>query len=256
MAAQHRQEQILDQLRALGRVQVNDLAEHFDVTPETIRRDLTAMDRSGVLRKVHGGAVPASSLALPETGVSHREQLHTAAKQAIARAALGRLDLAEGTTLLLDAGTTTGALARILPAVPGLTVITNSVLTAALLASRGEMAVRILGGHVRGLTQAAVGSEALEALARLRVDVAVLGTNGVSAQHGLSTPDPDEATVKHAMVRASRRVIALADASKIGQEHLVSFAPLDDVDLLVLDAEPPPALTAQLATTGTEVLVA
>ncbi len=160
MAAQHRQEQILDQLRALGRVQVNDLAERFDVTPETIRRDLTAMDRSGVLRKVHGGAVPASSLALPETGVSHREQLHTAAKQAIAQAVLSHLDLAEGGTLLLDAGTTTGALARILPGVPGLTVITNSVLIAARLASRGETTVRILGGPVRGLTQAAVGPEA------------------------------------------------------------------------------------------------
>lgn len=256
MAAQHRQQQILAQLRALGRVQVNELAEHFHVTPETIRRDLTALDRSGVLRKVHGGAVPASALALPETGVSHREQLHTAAKQAIAHAALTRLDLIEGTSLLLDAGTTTGALARILPRIPDLTVITNSVLTAALLASRGDLGVRILGGHVRGLTQAAVGPEALEALAPLRVDIAVLGANGLSAHHGLSTPDPDEATVKRAMVRSARRVVALADASKIGQEHLVSFARLDEVDLLVTDVEPPHDLTAQLTITGTEVLVA
>lgn len=256
MAAQHRQQQILSQLRAQGRVQVNDLAELFHVAPETIRRDLTALDRSGVLRKVHGGAVPASALALPETGVSHREQLHTAAKQAIAHAALRRLDLARGSTLLLDAGTTTGALARILPRSAGLTVITNSVLTAALLASRGDLTVRILGGQVRGLTQAAVGPEALEALALLRVDVAVLGTNGLSAHHGLSTPDADEATVKRAMVRAARRVVALADASKIGQEHMVSFARLDDVDLLVTDAEPPHDLTDQLTTTATEVLVA
>ena len=112
------------------------------------------------------------------------------------------------------------------------------------------------GGQVRGLTQAAVGPEALEALALLRVDVAVLGTNGLSAHHGLSTPDADEATVKRAMVRAARRVVALADASKIGQEHMVSFARLDDVDLLVTDAEPPHDLTDQLTTTATEVLVA
>ena len=80
--------------------------------------------------------------------------------------------------------------------------------------------------------------------------------NGLSAHHGLSTPDPDEATVKRAMVRSARRVVALADASKIGQEHLVSFARLDEVDLLVTDVEPPHDLTAQLTITGTEVLVA
>ena len=116
--------------------------------------------------------------------------------------------------------------------------------------------MRILGGQLRGLTQAAVGPEAVETLSTLRVDVALLGANGVSAAHGLSTPDPDEATVKRAMVRSARQVVALVDSSKIGQEHLVSFVSLDDVDLLVTDVELPPALTEQLATTETEVLVA
>ena len=116
--------------------------------------------------------------------------------------------------------------------------------------------MRILGGQLRGLTQAAVGPEALETLSALRVDVALLGANGVSAAHGMSTPDPDEATVKRAMVRSARQVVALVDSTKIGQEHLVSFASLDDVDLLVTDVELPPALTEHLATTETEVLVA
>ena len=116
--------------------------------------------------------------------------------------------------------------------------------------------MRILGGQLRGLTQAAVGPEAVEALSTLRVDVAVLGANGLSAAHGLSTPDPDEATVKRAMVRSARQVVALVDSTKIGQEHLVSFASLDDIDLLVTDVELPPALIDQLAATETEVLVA
>ena len=120
-------------------------------------------------------------------------------------------------------------------------IITNSVLTAASLAAAGQTRVRILGGQLRGLTQAAVGPEAVETLSTLRVDVALLGANGVSAAHGLSTPDPDEATVKRAMVRSARQVVALVDSSKIGQEHLVSFASLDDVDLLVTDVELPPA---------------
>ncbi|WP_026428125.1 DeoR/GlpR family DNA-binding transcription regulator [Actinomyces slackii] len=256
MDAHSRQQAILAQLRASGRVLVADLADGLAVAPETIRRDLAAMDRRGVLRKIHGGAVPAPVLALPETGVTHREQLNTAAKQAIAQAALPRLGLSEGTVLLVDSGTTTGALARLLGGGPRLSVITNSVLIAAHLASLEGITVRILGGQVRGLTQAAVGSEALEALAALRVDVAIMGTNGVSALHGLSTPDPDEATVKRAMVRCARRVVALADATKIGQEHLVSFAAADEVDLLVTDAPPPPDLTAHLHDTGTEVLIA
>ena len=226
MRIEDRHRQIVEQVRGAGRVLVAELAEHFDVTPETIRRDLAALDRNGSLRKVHGGAIPAP--ALPEPG----------------------------TTLLVDAGTTTGAAARLLPAGGDLTIITNSVLTAASLTAAGHTRVRILGGQLRGLTQAAVGPEAVEALSTLRVDVALLGANGVSAAHGLSTPDPDEATVKRAMVRSARQVVALVDSTKIGQEHLVSFASLDDIDLLVTDVELPPALIDQLTATETEVLVA
>ena len=254
MRIEDRHSRIVEQVRGAGRVLVTELAERFDVTPETIRRDLTALDRCGSLRKVHGGAIPAP--ALPETGVTQREQVNTSAKQAIARAALEWLGPEPGTTLLVDAGTTTGAFARLLPTESNLTIITNSVLTAASLAAAGQTRVRILGGQLRGLTQAAVGPEAVEALSTLRVDVAVLGANGLSAAHGLSTPDPDEATVKRAMVRSARQVVALVDSTKIGQEHLVSFASLDDIDLLVTDVELPPALTEQLATTETEVLVA
>ena len=254
MRIEDRHNRIVEQVRGAGRVLVAELAERFGVTPETIRRDLTALDRCGALRKVHGGAIPAP--ALPETGVTQREQVNTSAKQSIARAALERLGPEPGTTVLVDAGTTTGALARLLPTDRELTIITNSVLTAASLAAVGHTRVRILGGQLRGLTQAAVGSEAVEALSALRVDVALLGANGVSAAHGLSTPDPDEATVKRAMVRSARQVVALVDSTKIGQEHLVSFASLADVDLLVTDVELPPALTEQLATTETEVLVA
>ena len=88
MRIEDRHRQIVEQVRGAGRVLVTELAEHFDVTPETIRRDLTALDRNGALRKVHGGAIPAP--ALPETGVTQREQVNPTAKQAIARAALAR----------------------------------------------------------------------------------------------------------------------------------------------------------------------
>ena len=254
MNVEQRQRSIVDAVARDGRVSVTELAARYDVTVETVRRDLTALDRLGSLRKVHGGAVPATVPALPETGVAERERVGSDAKQTIARAALPHLGLRRGSTVLLDAGTTVGALARRLPGGLGLTVITDSVLTAALLAGRDDVTVRVLGGQVRGITQAAVGPEALAALAATRVDVAVIGTNGLTSEHGLSTPDPDEAAVKRAMIGAARRVVALADATKLGQEHLVSFADLADVDLLVTDSPPPASIAAHLATLGTEVI--
>lgn len=256
MNAEQRQQEIVDAVARAGRVSVVDLAARYDVTVETIRRDLAALDRVGALRKVHGGAVAATVLALPEAAVPERELVNAASKQAIAAAAVAAIAPRPGSALILDAGTTVGALARLLPAGLDLTVITNSVLTAALLAGREDLAVRVLGGHVRGITQAAVGPEALSTLEHLRVDVAVMGTNGLTAEHGLSTPDPDEASVKRAMIRASKRVVALADATKIGQEHLVSFADLEDVDLLVTDAALPAPLTTHLTDSGIEVLTA
>jgi len=172
----------------------------------------------------------------------------------LALAALPRLPLRRGSTLLLDAGTTVGALARHLPRGLDLTVLTDSVLTAAHLAGRDDLTVRILGGQVRGLTQAAVGPEALATLASIRVDVAVMGTNGLTAEHGLSTPDPDEAAVKRSMIHAAGHVAVLTDAAKIGQEHLISFADLDDVDLLVTDSPLPAPIASLLATAETEVV--
>ena len=249
MNVEQRQRSIVDAVARDGRVSVTELAARYDVTVETVRRD-----RLGALRKVHGGAVPATVLALPETGVAERELVGSTAKQAIAQAALPHLHLRHDATVLLDAGTTVGALARRLPGGLDLTVITDSVLTAALLAGRDDMSVRILGGQVRGITQAAVGPEALAALAVTRVDVAVMGTNGLTVEHGLSTPDPDEAAVKRAMIRAAKQVIVLADATKVGQEHLVSFADLADIDLLVTDSSPPTSIAAHLATLGTEVI--
>lgn len=252
---QPRHQEILSLLATHGRVSVTDLAARFEVTVETIRRDLAALDRAGSLRKVHGGAVPAPVHAVPESAVSARETQAAAAKQAIAAVALPALDLQAGATMLLDAGTTVAALAHLLPTEVDLTVITSSVLTAAALASRENLTVRVLGGQVRGLTQATVGPEALAVLARLHVDIAVLGTNGLT-ESGASTPDPGEAAVKTAIAAAARRTVVLADSSKLGQEHLVTFLDLEDIDLFVTDATPPAHLAAALAAADTEVLTA
>jgi DeoR family fructose operon transcriptional repressor len=116
--------------------------------------------------------------------------------------------------------------------------------------------LQLLGGRVRGLTQAAVGDQALRVLDNLRVDVAFIGTNGISVRHGLSTPDSEEAAVKRAMVRAAGCVVVAADSSKFGREEFVSFAPISSVDTLITDKEISDDHRAQFTERGVEVVVA
>ena len=114
-------------------------------------------------------------------------------------------------------------------------MVTNSVPIAARLAGMPSISLHLLGGRVRGLTQAAVGEQVLGVLDTLRVDIAFIGTNGISVRHGLSTPDSDEAAVKRAMVACANYVVVVADSSKVGREDFVSFAPLSSVDTLITD---------------------
>ena len=159
--------------------------------------------------------------------------------------------------MLFDSGTSVARLAAAVP--PGTlgTVVTNSLPVAAeLAAGRVGTQVHLLGGRVRGITQATVGSETVAALGRLRCDVAFAGTNGVTIRHGFSTPDPDEAAVKEAMVATARRVIVLADSSKVGVELLVTFASLSAVNVPITDDGISAHDRAELTAAGIEVVVA
>ena len=238
-----------------GRASVADLAQAYDVTTETVRRDLAVLDRAGLLRRVHGGAVPVRALHLVEPSVDERESTRAGHKHAIASAAAEFIPQS-GATVLFDAGTTTARVAALLPPDRELLIVTNSVPIAARLASLTSVSLQLLGGQVRGLTQATVGERAVGMLESLRVDIAFIGTNGISVRHGLSTPDPGEAAVKRAMVACANFVVVVADSSKIGREEFVSFAPIDRVDVLVTDSEITPADHADLTDHGVDVVVA
>jgi DeoR family fructose operon transcriptional repressor len=238
-----------------GRVSVAEVAERFGVTTETVRRDLAVLERAGTLRRVHGGAVPTGALSLVEPGLAERHGTRAEAKRKIAAAALGLLPAAEG-SVLLDGGSTTAALADLLPLERRLLVATNSVPIAARLSASPGVTLHVLGGRVRGLTQTAVGESTVRALADLRVDVAFIGTNGITAGHGFSTPDETEAATKRAMARAAQRTVVLADSSKLGREHLVRFATVEDVDVLVTDADADAGAVAELQDSGIEVVLA
>lgn len=234
MYAEERQQAIADLVTQRGRLSVNELAESFSVTTETVRRDLSLLERAGLVRRVHGGAIPAAALTVLETAVADRDASHSEQKDRVAQAALAFLPTGGG-SVILDAGTTTARLAPLLPHESSFTVFTNAVPVASRLAGRPNVDLHLLPGRVRRTTQAAVGEETVAALAHLRTDVVFLGTNGITVRHGLSTPDSSEAAAKRAMAAAARQVVVLADSSKIGHESTVSFADLAQVDVVVTD---------------------
>ncbi|GHA85528.1 DeoR/GlpR family DNA-binding transcription regulator [Streptomyces tendae] len=251
MYAPERQQEILRLARDGGRVDVVSLAEEFQVTAETIRRDLKALDRAGLLRRVHGGAIPAGRLDF-EPDLAERESTAADEKDRIARAALAELP-AEG-TLILDAGSTVARMAAAIPPDASLTVVTHSLPIAARLADHPGIQLHIVGGRVRHRTRAAVDAWALRAYGEIRADVAVVAANGFSVEHGLTTPDLAEAAVKRAALTAARRVVLLADSSKYAQEHFARFGALDDVDLLITDTGLTPEDAGDIERAGTEVV--
>lgn len=255
MYAEERRQAMSDLIAQRGRLSVNELADAYRVTTETVRRDLSLLERAGIIRRVHGGAVPASALVALETAVSDRDLAQAEQKERIAKAALDQLP-GSGGSILLDAGTTTARLASYLPHDLRLTVITNAVPIAGRLAGLSNVDLHLLPGRVRRTTQAAVGEDTVAAVDLLRTDVAFVGANGVSLAHGLSTPDHAEAAAKRAMVRSGQRVVVLADSTKIGQEHTVRFAGLDDIDVLVTDSGLSTKTAAALRARDIEVVVA
>lgn len=253
MYAAERQQRIIAEARRAGRVEVALLADSLGVAAETVRRDLTALERRGSLRRVHGGAIPVERLELEPT-LAARSTLRADVKRRIAARVLD--ELPTGGTVLLDSGSTTQAVVQLLPPDLDLTVITNSVTAAAALSTHPGVTLYLLGGRVRGVTGAAVGTWATMALEGVTVDLVVLGTNGFSAARGLTTPDQAESLVKAAMVGAARRVLVASDSSKAGDDHLHRFARLDQVHLLVTDTDLSDDTAAELRAAGTEVVTA
>jgi DeoR family fructose operon transcriptional repressor len=251
MYAPERQQEILRLARDGGRVDVVSLAEEFQVTAETIRRDLKALDRAGLLRRVHGGAIPAGRLDF-EPDLAERESTAADEKDRIAKAALA--ELPSGGTMILDAGSTVARLAGAIPLDAQLTVVTHSLPTAARLADHPGIQLHLVGGRVRHRTRAAVDAWALRAYGEIRADVVFIAANGFSADHGLTTPDLAEAAVKRTAIRAARRVVLLADSSKHGQEHFARFGDLGDVDLLITDSGLSPEDATAIERGGTEVV--
>jgi len=253
MYAEERQQLILERARSYGRVDVTALAQEFNVTTETVRRDLTALERHGVVRRVHGGAIPVERLGF-EPAVSAKDTVMTEEKERIAKAAVA--EIPPGGAILLDAGTTTARLANILPTDRELTVVTHSLIIASTLSTRRNLTLMMLCGRLRGRTMAMVDGWALHALHETYVDVAFIATNGLSVERGLTTPDPAEAMVKRAAIAAARRVVLLADHTKVGNDHFARFGELSQVDTFITDSGIDDEVAAEIEAAGPKVVQA
>lgn len=257
MYAEERRRQIASLTAVEGRVNVTELAERFDVTAETIRRDLAVLDREGVVHRVHGGAVASQSFQTTEFTLDARSRSASSAKLAIAKAAMNYLPKGQG-SIFLDAGTTINALADLIgvhPAANNLSIVSNSLPIALSLASNGVPDVQLLGGTVRAITQAVVGDTALRTMALMRADVAFMGTNALTLDHGLSTADSQEAAMKSAFVTHAHKVVVLCDSTKLGNDYLVSFASIEDIDVIITDSGASHIFIQQLRDREIEVVV-
>jgi len=246
-----RQQSILRLLKQHGRVVSAQLAAEMQVSEDSIRRDLRELAQQGLCRKVYGGALPATPEFPP---LSDRQTVHKQQKQALARHAA--TCVRAGDTVLLDAGSTNSAIAACLPAHQDLHVITNAPDIALALMGRADIALSLIGGRLDRRIGASVGAQALEAMHGLRADLYFVGTCAVDAQHGLWAVDGEEAALKRAMLAASSRCIVVATNEKLGAQAPHRIGTVEDIDLLVLQADAPTPQIDAFALRGVDVRLA
>lgn len=248
-----RRESILNLLSERGFVSVVEIAEMFDVSEMTARRDLQRLDESGLIRRTHGGAAWSASGTGYDPSFDTRRREQAEAKQAIGRYVAELI--ANGDTVGIDVGTTTLEVADALTRRQGLTVFTASVPAAlALLDSDAE--IYLLGGRLRKQELSLVGGTTIDQLSAYHLDKAVLGAGGLSNQHGLTDSSIEDTAVTQALISRARYRILAIDHTKFERVALAHIAPLDVIDCLVTDREPRPETMEILAANGIEIHVA
>jgi DeoR family fructose operon transcriptional repressor len=236
-----------------GSVDVADLARRYGVTTETIRRDLSDMQRRKLLRRVHGGALPIERMN-HEPMVDARDVVNAEEKLRIATVAVA--EIPERGSVIIDSGSTGQRLAAVFPVDRDVHVVTNSLITALTLSRRGLRDLTVLGGSVRTKRLAMVDDVTVAALRNMAIDVLFISCDGLSFQHGLTTPYRDEHTLKRAMIERAHRVVALVDQSKFGNVQMLTFAAFEEIDVLVTDTRVDPEAVEFLTSHGIAVRVA
>jgi DeoR/GlpR family transcriptional regulator of sugar metabolism len=251
-----RQQRIIAMISRGDIIAVGDLALQFGVSPETIRRDIRALEEAGGLRRVHGGAAPAGSVDLTaRRPVVERLDVEREAKTLAARAALPLFE--DGMNVFLGGSSTMLLLAEALAQQgPALSVTTNMIDIATMLAANGRCKVTLLGGVVNAATRTLTGANTLEALDRQVFDLAVCGASAIDPVHGVLGPSEWHAAIGAALAKRSRRLAFVADSGKFGRGDAYVVQPLDRIDTLATDRRPPPEIDEEIAAAGITLLVA
>jgi DeoR family fructose operon transcriptional repressor len=222
------------------RASVTQISEQLKVTTETVRRDLDVLERRGVLRRIRGGAELMDSTPFEQAlAARHAEQFED--KLVIARRVAE--ELPQDGVVVLDSGSLTFFCAQAMPKDPALAVVTNNLPAAQYLADYENLRIFTLPGTIRGLTSAAV-------------DLAIIGANGMTPTHGLTTTNPEEAATKRAMLLSARRRVVPVISSRIGRNSFCTFAAVNEVDLVITDGAANTEVVSELAAAGPEVVVA
>jgi DeoR family transcriptional regulator of aga operon len=242
--------QILQRLNESGSVGVAELAGQLGVSEASVRRDLRRLEQQNLLTRTHGGA--AASGVLYELPMRYRGGQHHEAKRAIAAAAVA-LVTSETTSVGLNGGTTTTEVARALTGHPGLRVVTNALNIASELAVRSTIELVVCGGSARPESYELVGPLAEGALATLNLDLVLVGVDGITVDEGFTTHHEVEAHTNHALIDRARRVVVVADSSKLGQVAFARICGVDDVDELITDSDAAPADVEAVRAAGLEI---
>lgn len=252
MLAEERRLKLVEWSRLEGRIDANDAATRLNVAIETVRRDLDLLQKSGVVRRVHGGAISASRNP-HESNLRERRATNIEAKRRIASVASAQIPK-EG-AIFVDGGTTTEMLAEYLIDRPNLLVITNSIPLGNLVAE-SSTPVHLLSGRLRSTTLSALGSRTIIDIANFQAQIVFLGTNGISVKAGLTTSDPEEAAVKQAMVRNSQESVVLVDSTKCNSVFPSVFSDGNDIDRIITDIDAPSDCVEGFIKRGVEVVLA
>ncbi|HEX3802575.1 MAG TPA: DeoR/GlpR family DNA-binding transcription regulator [Solirubrobacteraceae bacterium] len=251
MLTVERQTAIVELLRQRGRVLANDLSAELGVSADTIRRDLRELDELGLLRRVHGGALPRTGDAAPFAARARRAP---EAKASIARRAAELIH--DGQVVILDGGTTTVEVARALRPNLRATIVTTSPPVAVALSEHHGVDIAVIGGTLRRDALVTVGAETVDALRMIRADVVMLGVCGLHPELGVTANDLEETQVKRAMINGAAAVVALADHDKLGTARPVFVAPIDVITALITDSDVNDQSLDPYRAAGIEVLYA
>ncbi|MED4599224.1 DeoR/GlpR family DNA-binding transcription regulator [Paenibacillus validus] len=253
--ADERKDRILQLIETRDKISVPELVRQFNVSPATIRNDLRELEQLGLLRRIHGGAL---SMDVPtvgfEKGNEMKNQKFLNQKHSIAKKAMEFIE--DGDVIVLDAGTTSIELARLIHKRSNITVVVNDLDIAECFEGVDGIQVLVIGGIVRKKFHCTVGPFATKILNELIVDKVFLSTNSFSLEKGCTTPDVSQAEIKHTMAKIASKVIVLCDSSKIGANSFVQFVPITEIDVLITDHHIEEHILQKLEESGIEIIVA